>query len=180
MHCGSIDSRLCNPVVNLYGNGFRLAQRTVSMFLTEDPRPSPPSALSGRCSFPLVVGAALALLAHLLGPHEDRHLAYGAGMLTAGGCASATSHGVRNDRVAQSAEQLCPDPAMLPGHGAGEHGPCGYLRADDNDKELTAHPAESARVAPPIPPPHVLAVFGCPAGPRAPPDLVGELQVMRI
>ncbi|WP_216215879.1 hypothetical protein [Amycolatopsis aidingensis] len=116
--------------------------------------------MPGRAAFlPLV--AALILVSHLLGPHTHGHAAY---------LAAPVDHHHSETHDGRPSD----------GHNPAGDGPCGYPCARDGGSD----PAGSVHAWPeavPVPEPPPVATRPAHAnGARGPPDLVRELQVMRV
>lgn len=127
----------------------------------------------------LVVGV-LSLLGHLLGPQLDSTAQTGfAPSSPVSAVASVT--GVAETLVHVDAHGL--DAEAHPDSGGHSHAygtACGYLLPPSADDQLVTPPAAWVDAAPATPVPSFAGTAVCSAGGRDPPDLVRELQVIRV
>lgn len=104
----------------------------------------------------LAVVAVAALMGHLLGPH---------------------AHGPVPDVAAIAGHEADHEPA---GHGDDGEMSCGYLVQAESGGQPAADPTTSAITVRPVRQDRAIASAGSPQGSRAPPDLMSELQVIRV
>jgi hypothetical protein len=104
----------------------------------------------------LALVAVAALMGHLLGPHPHSHV---------------------RDVATVAGHEVDHDPAE---HGDDGEMVCGYLVQAESGGQPAADPTTSAIIAPPACRDRDIASVGSPQDSRAPPDLMSELQVIRI
>lgn len=126
----------------------------------------------------LLIVAALALVGHLLGPHAE-HGPLADGTLSAMTLGVVSADGEPAHRAAD--EHGDHDGLETPSpSGHEDDAPCGYLLQQHGGDGPDAQPVPLKTTVPAPGPEPAADVRPCPVGERAPPDLVHELQVIRI